>query len=113
MLERLGLDILDLGIVRDQPEELERAVQMAVAQGDAVITTGGVSVGEADYVSELVARLGRIDFSRVAIKPGRAFVFGYIDAVPFFRIAGESGVFSGGVLPARTTRVASPHGPSR
>lgn len=89
MLERLGLDILDLGIVRDQPEELERAVQMAVAQGDAVITTGGVSVGEADYVSELVARLGRIDFSRVAIKPGRAFVFGHIDAVPFFGLPGN------------------------
>ncbi|MCA1791418.1 MAG: molybdopterin molybdotransferase MoeA, partial [Thioalkalivibrio sp.] len=89
MLERLDLEILDLGIVRDQREDLERAVRVAVAESDAVITTGGVSVGEADYVAELVARLGKVDFSRVAIKPGRPVVFGHVEAVPFFGLPGN------------------------
>ncbi|WP_224019592.1 molybdopterin molybdotransferase MoeA, partial [Burkholderia vietnamiensis] len=77
MLERLHLDALDLGIVRDDPAALERALRDAVAAGaDAVITSGGVSVGEADFTRDVMTRLGDVTFASLALRPGRPLACG-------------------------------------
>jgi len=78
MLARLGVEIIDLGVVRDDPALLEAAFREASARADAVITTGGVSVGEADFVKQLMARLGEVLFWKVAMRPGRPMAFGRI-----------------------------------
>jgi molybdopterin molybdotransferase len=78
MVERLGCEVLDLGVVRDRPEDLETALREAAANADAVITSGGVSVGEADFVRELMGRLGEVLFWKIAMKPGRPMAFGRI-----------------------------------
>jgi molybdopterin molybdotransferase len=89
MLTRLGVDVLDLGVVPDDPDLLERALLGASAEADAVITSGGVSVGEADYVRGLLARLGRVSFWKIAIKPGRPLTFGRIGDALFFGLPGN------------------------
>ncbi|KFG95859.1 molybdenum cofactor biosynthesis protein MoaA [Burkholderia paludis] len=77
MLERLHVDALDLGIVRDDPAALEAALRDAVAaQADAVITSGGVSVGEADFTRDVMARLGDVTFASLALRPGRPLACG-------------------------------------
>lgn len=76
MLRRLGVEAIDLGVVRDEPAALEAALRTACAQADAVITTGGVSVGDADHTRALMARLGEVTFWKVAMRPGRPFAFG-------------------------------------
>ena len=78
MLERLGCDIIDMGVVPDQPELLEHAFRMAAANADAVITSGGVSVGEADYTKQMMKQLGEVVFWRIAMRPGRPMAFGRI-----------------------------------
>ena len=78
MLSRLGCDIIDMGVVRDDQASLERALKSAAADADAVITSGGVSVGEADFIRELLGRLGEIVFWKIAMKPGRPMAFGKI-----------------------------------
>jgi molybdopterin molybdotransferase len=80
MLQRLGVEILDLGVVRDDPALLEAAFRKAAASADAVITTGGVSVGEADFVRQLMARLGEVLFWKIAMRPGRPMAFGRIES---------------------------------
>src|SRR5258708_6658122 len=74
MLERLGMEITDLGVVRDDPAQLEAAFRKAAA-ADAIVTTGGVSVGEADFVRELMAKLGEVLFWKIAMRPGRPMAF--------------------------------------
>lgn len=76
MLQRLGADIVDLGIIPDHPEALESAFLKASSQCDAVISSGGVSVGEADYTKTILDKLGSVSFWKVAIKPGKPFAFG-------------------------------------
>jgi len=77
MLERLHFDAVDLGIVRDDPAALERALrEAAAAQADAVITSGGVSVGEADFTRDVMARLGDVTFASLALRPGRPLACG-------------------------------------
>jgi molybdopterin molybdotransferase len=78
MLQRLGVDAIDLGVVGDDPAALEAALRSAAECADAVITSGGVSVGDADYTRELMARLGEVAFWKVAMRPGRPFAFGRI-----------------------------------
>ncbi|HET7850630.1 MAG TPA: gephyrin-like molybdotransferase Glp [Pseudolabrys sp.] len=78
LLERLGVLVTDLGILADRPEELARALQAAASNHDLIITSGGVSTGEADYVREAVERVGKLVFWRVAIKPGRPVAMGVI-----------------------------------
>ena len=78
MLARLGCEVLDMGIVRDDPVLLEAAFREAARQADAVITSGGVSVGEADFVKAMMARLGEVAFWKIAMKPGRPMAFGRI-----------------------------------
>ncbi len=78
LLERLGTIVTDLGILADDPEKLSRALSKAAATHDLIITSGGVSTGEADYVRNAVERIGSLVFWRVAIKPGRPVALGVI-----------------------------------
>lgn len=89
MLTGLGADIIDMGVVPDTPEATLAAFRRAAANADAVITSGGVSVGEADYVKDSVTALGRIEFSKVAMKPGRPLTFGRIGEAFFFGLPGN------------------------
>ena len=89
MLTRLGCDIIDMGVVRDDPASLERALKTAAADADAVITSGGVSVGEADFIRELLSRLGEVVFWKIAMKPGRPMAFGRIGSASFFGLPGN------------------------
>ncbi len=78
MLQRLGCETLDLGVVRDQPDALRAAFSEAAASADAVITSGGVSVGEADHTKAIMAELGDVLFWRIAMRPGRPMAIGRI-----------------------------------
>jgi molybdopterin molybdotransferase len=78
LLERLGALVTDLGILADAPEALARALGKAAAHHDLVLTSGGVSTGEADHVRSAVERIGNLVFWRVAIKPGRPVAMGVI-----------------------------------
>jgi molybdopterin molybdotransferase len=89
LLSRLGVEIRDLGVVVDKPDEVRAAFAEAAASADAVITTGGVSVGDADYVKETVEALGTIRFWQVAMRPGRPFVFGKLGDAAFFGLPGN------------------------
>jgi molybdopterin molybdotransferase len=75
-LRRLGVEVVDQGLVPDEPAALEAAFTRAAATCDAVVTSGGVSVGEADYTRDLLGRLGEVAFWKVAMRPGRPFAFG-------------------------------------
>lgn len=75
-LQGLGCEVIDLGLVRDDPAALEATFQEALRQADAVLTSGGVSVGDADYTRDLLARMGEVAFWKVAMRPGRPFAFG-------------------------------------
>ncbi|ARF49499.1 molybdopterin molybdotransferase MoeA [Pantoea stewartii] len=76
MLHKLGCEVIDLGIVRDDPVVLRAAFMDADRQADVVISTGGVSVGEADFTKAMLEELGSIRFWKLAIKPGKPFAFG-------------------------------------
>lgn len=82
MLTRLGCEMIDLGVVRDEPALLEAAFTQAAACADAVITSGGVSVGEADHTRMMMQKLGDIAFWRIAMRPGRPMAVGRIAAAP-------------------------------
>ena len=76
LLSRLGCEVIDLGVVKDQPDLLEAAFRQAAAQADVVITSGGVSVGEADYTKAMMKKLGDVAFWRIAMRPGRPMAVG-------------------------------------
>ena len=78
MLTRLNCEVIDMGVVRDEPAALEAAFLEAAGCADAIITSGGVSVGEADFIRQLMARLGQVAFWKIAMKPGRPMAFGRI-----------------------------------
>jgi len=82
MLQRLGVDVLDLGVVRDDPVALQAAFGHAAESADAVITSGGVSVGEADHTKQVMAQLGDVLFWRIAMRPGRPMAIGRIESGP-------------------------------
>jgi molybdopterin molybdotransferase len=89
MLSRLGVEITDLGVVRDDPALLEAAFKKASSTSDAVVTTGGVSVGEADFVRALMAKLGEVLFWKIAMRPGRPMAFGRIGDAYLFGLPGN------------------------
>ncbi|HJV73734.1 MAG TPA: gephyrin-like molybdotransferase Glp [Noviherbaspirillum sp.] len=76
MLTRLGCDIIDMGVVKDDPAALEAAFRTACENADAVITSGGVSVGEADYTKQMLAKLGDTAYWKINMRPGRPMAFG-------------------------------------
>jgi len=89
MLTRLGCDAIDMGVVRDDPKLLEQAFTDAAGAADVVITSGGVSVGEADFVKDLLERLGEVVFWKIAMKPGRPLAYGSIANAHFFGLPGN------------------------
>ena len=81
LLNRLNLDIIDCGIVRDDPTALKEAFCAAAAQADVLISSGGVSVGEADFTKQIMQELGDVGFWKIAMRPGRPMAFGILKAV--------------------------------
>ena len=89
MLMRLGCEVIDMGVIRDDPALLEQAFHDASAIGDVVITSGGVSVGEADFVKQLLQKLGEVVFWKIAMKPGRPLAYGKVGNAHFFGLPGN------------------------
>jgi len=89
MLTRLDCDVIDMGVVADVPDDLERAFATAAGIADVVITSGGVSVGEADYVKTLLDKLGEVLFWKIAMKPGRPLAYGRLGDAHFFGLPGN------------------------
>lgn len=80
MLTRLGCEVIDLGVVGDDPAALETAFRTACETADAILTSGGVSVGAADYTKQIMAQLGEVAFWKIAMRPGRPLAFGHIES---------------------------------
>lgn len=89
MLTRLGVDVIDMGVIPDQRAAIEAAFVDAAAAADVVITSGGVSVGEADFVKTTLDKLGNVDFWRIAMKPGKPLAFGRVQSALFFGLPGN------------------------
>ena len=89
MLARLGCEVIDLGVVRDEPAALETAFHQAAAQADVILTSGGVSVGEADFIRGMMAKLGEVAFWKIAMRPGRPMAFGRIGGAWLFGLPGN------------------------
>ncbi|MEN3158586.1 gephyrin-like molybdotransferase Glp [Alkalimonas sp. NCh-2] len=89
MLQRLGVAVLDLGLLPDKPEPIRQAILRASDEADVLITSAGVSVGEADYTRQLLSELGDIGFWKVAMKPGKPFAFGTLGSCWFFGLPGN------------------------
>ena len=89
MLKKLDVEIIDMGVVRDRREHIEQAFREAADAADAIITSGGVSVGEADFVKETLEKLGTMSFWKIAMKPGRPVTFGHINDAVFFGLPGN------------------------
>ena len=90
LLTRLGVEVIDLGVVRDDPALLEAAFRQAAQQADAIITSGGVSVGEADHTRTMMKKLGDVAFWRIAMRPGRPMAVGRIAAAEMDAKSGSS-----------------------
>ena len=89
MLSNLNVEIFDMGVVKDDKESLTQAFNEAAGEVDMLITSGGVSVGEADYIKDILEKYGNINFWKVAIKPGRPLTFGKIKSTLFFGLPGN------------------------
>jgi len=127
MLTRLGVDVLDFGVVRDEPAALADAFRSAADAADAIVTSGGVSVGDADHTKAVMAELGDVVFWRIAMRPGRPMAIGRIESggreaivfglpgnpvavmVTFYALVRDALLAMGGaaVEPLPTLRVAS------
>ncbi|MBL4783281.1 MAG: molybdopterin molybdotransferase MoeA [Porticoccaceae bacterium] len=89
MLRRLGCEVVDVGVIADDLEQLRAAYREADVAADVVITCGGASVGEADYTRQILAEQGDVGFWKVAIKPGKPFMFGHLANATFFGLPGN------------------------
>jgi len=89
LLQDIGAEIQDRGSVADDPASLKAALQDAAAHADVIITSGGVSVGEADYIKQLLAEIGEVVFWKIAMKPGRPLAYGKIGQCHFFGLPGN------------------------
>lgn len=89
MLEKLNCEVLDLGVIPDSPEKLKQTFIEANQKADLVISSGGVSVGEADYTKQILDELGEIGFWKLAIKPGKPFAFGKLSSAWFCGLPGN------------------------
>ncbi|HSV83534.1 MAG TPA: gephyrin-like molybdotransferase Glp [Ramlibacter sp.] len=89
LLTRLGCEVIDLGVVRDQPALLEAAFTEAAGRADAIITSGGVSVGEADFTKAMMKKLGDVAFWKIAMRPGRPMAVGRIGNAVLFGLPGN------------------------
>jgi len=89
LLQGLGLDIVDLGVVADNRDATESALRRAAAEADVIISSGGVSVGEEDHVKSALSVLGDIQLWKLAIKPGKPFTYGHVLDTPFLGLPGN------------------------
>lgn len=89
MLEKLNCEILDYGILADDPVSFEQTFKEAQQRADVLITSGGVSVGEADFTKDVLEKLGKIGFWKIAMKPGKPFAFGKLENAWFFGLPGN------------------------
>ena len=89
MLSQLEVDILDMGVIRDEPQAIRNGLLEASQKADLIITTGGVSVGEADYIKPVLEDIGQTEFWKIAIKPGRPLTFGSIGNSIFMGLPGN------------------------
>ena len=89
LLEEAGAIAIDMGVIKDTPEAVEKALLSASKNCDVIITSGGVSVGEADFIAPTLAKIGRIDAWKIAIKPGKPLAFGEINNALFFGLPGN------------------------
>ncbi|HWU83278.1 MAG TPA: gephyrin-like molybdotransferase Glp [Methylophilaceae bacterium] len=89
MLTRLGVDVIDMGVVGDDPARLEQALMEASQSADVILTSGGVSVGEADFMKQLLEKLGQVLFWKIAMKPGRPLAYGKVGNAHYFGLPGN------------------------
>ncbi|EHZ7428292.1 bifunctional molybdopterin-guanine dinucleotide biosynthesis adaptor protein MobB/molybdopterin molybdotransferase MoeA [Vibrio cholerae] len=89
LLKQLGCQVIDLGIIEDDEAKMMQVLEQAAKQSDVVITSGGVSVGDADFIKSALEKLGQIDFWRINMRPGRPLAFGQIAGKPFFGLPGN------------------------
>jgi molybdenum cofactor synthesis domain-containing protein len=89
LLDEAGCDVVDLGIVRDDERELERVLRSAAVACDAIVTSGGVSMGDYDVVKAVLGRIADMTWMQVAIKPAKPFAFGLLDGTPVFGLPGN------------------------
>lgn len=89
MLTRIGAQVIDMGVIPDDPNLIRNAFELADQQADCVISSGGVSVGEADYTRDILQEIGQVDFWKLAIKPGKPLAFGRLPNSLFFGLPGN------------------------
>jgi molybdopterin molybdotransferase len=89
MLKKLNVDSIDLGIIPDNKKLIKNTLIKASQKADAIITTGGVSVGQADYIKEILSKIGKVLFWKLSIKPGRPMAFGKFQDTPYFGLPGN------------------------
>lgn len=88
VLKRLDVDIIDMGVIPDNPQLIREALE-AASSADAIITSGGVSVGEADYIKDILEEIGNVGFWKIAMKPGRPLTYGRVNNARFFGLPGN------------------------
>ncbi|WP_415894324.1 bifunctional molybdopterin-guanine dinucleotide biosynthesis adaptor protein MobB/molybdopterin molybdotransferase MoeA [Neptuniibacter sp. PT8_73] len=89
LLQRLGCEVIDYGIIEDSQQAMEEALRKASNEADMVISSGGVSMGQADFIKDALAAVGKINFWRIAMRPGRPLAFGKLGNTPFFGLPGN------------------------
>lgn len=89
LLAGCGVEAIDIGVVRDDIEATRKALELAANQADVVITSGGVSAGDADFVTKAFHDLGKVSFWKLAMRPGRPLAFGYVKDAAFFGLPGN------------------------
>ena len=89
MLKDLGVDVIDMGVIPDNQQAITDALVLGASEADMIITSGGVSVGDADYIKQCLNDLGKIHFSKLHLKPGRPLTFGQINKAHFFGLPGN------------------------
>ena len=105
MLKRINVDCIDLGIIPDNKKIIEKILIKASQKADAIITTGGVSVGQADYMKEILSKIGKVLFWKLSIKPGRPMAFGKFKNTPLFWITWKPSSSYGHFLSNSPTRL--------
>ncbi len=89
LLSDCEVDIIDMGAIKDEPDSIRETLLSAAACSDVILTSGGVSVGEADYIKDILQQIGSMDIWKIAMKPGRPLTFGKINNSTFFGLPGN------------------------
>lgn len=89
VLKRLDVELIDMGVIPDDPQLIRTALIDASISADAIITSGGVSVGEADYIKDILEEIGNVGFWKIAMKPGRPLTYGRVNSARFFGLPGN------------------------